>query len=53
MSEVKLYKGDCLLEMNNIQDKSIDCIICDLPYGTTTCAWDIIIPFDKLWEHNS
>ena len=50
MSEVKLYKGDCLVEMNNIPDKSIDCIICDLPYGTTACSWDIVIPFDKLWE---
>ena len=50
MSEVKLYNGDCLVEMNNIPDKSIDCIICDLPYGTTACSWDIVIPFDKLWE---
>lgn len=45
-----LYNGDCLEEMNKIADNSIDCIICDLPYGTTACAWDIIIPFDKLWE---
>ena len=50
MSEVKLYKGDCLVEMDNIPDKSVDCIICDLPYGTTSNKWDIIIPFDKLWE---
>ena len=50
MSEVKLYNGDCLIEINNISDKSIDCIICDLPYGTTACSWDIVIPFDKLWE---
>ena len=33
-----------------IDDKSIDCIICDLPYGTTKCTWDNVIPFDKLWE---
>ena len=36
--------------MPEIPDKSIDCIICDLPYGTTACSWDSIIPFDKLWE---
>ena len=50
MSEVKLYKGDCLVEMNNIPDKSVDCIICDLPYGTTSCSWDAIIPFEELWK---
>lgn len=47
---VDLYNGDCLDIMKNIPNKSIDCIICDLPYGTTSCPWDIIIPFDKLWE---
>ena len=46
-----LYKGDCLVEMNNIEDHSIDMILCDLPYGTTACKWDITLPFDKLWEH--
>ena len=46
-----LYKGDCLVEMNNIEDHSIDMILCDLPYGTTACKWDTILPFDKLWEH--
>ncbi len=46
----KLLHGDCLELMKNISDKSIDCIICDLPYGTTNCKWDILIPFDKLWE---
>jgi site-specific DNA-methyltransferase (adenine-specific) len=50
MSEVKLYNGDCLIEMAKIPDKSIDCVICDLPYGTTVCKWDVVIPFDKLWE---
>lgn len=50
MSNVVLYNGDCLVEMKKIADKSIDCIICDLPYGTTKCKWDIVIPFDKLWE---
>ena len=46
----KIYNEDCLMGMQKIDDKSIDCIICDLPYGTTKCSWDIIIPFDKLWE---
>ena len=50
MNEVKLYKGDCLVAMKDIPDKSIDMILCDLPYGTTACKWDVIIPFDKLWE---
>lgn len=47
----KIYHGDCLELMKEIPDKSVDCIICDLPYGTTTCKWDIVLPFDKLWEH--
>lgn len=50
MSEITLYHGDCLVEMNKIADKSIDMILCDLPYGTTACSWDVIIPFNKLWE---
>ena len=43
------HLGDCLELMPLIADKSIDMILCDLPYGTTSCAWDCIIPFDKLW----
>ena len=50
MSNINLYQGDCLEVMKEIKDKSIDMILCDLPYGTTKCKWDIIIPFDKLWE---
>lgn len=46
----KIYLGDCLELMKEIPDGSVDAIICDLPYGTTACAWDSIIPFDKLWE---
>lgn len=46
----KIYLGDCIELMKEIPDRSIDCIICDLPYGTTACAWDNVIPFDKLWE---
>lgn len=47
---VKLINGDCLEVMKTIEDKSIDMILCDLPYGTTACKWDIIIPFELLWE---
>ena len=47
---IELYKGDCLEEMKKIPDKSIDLILCDLPYGCTKCTWDVIISFDKLWE---
>ena len=47
---IKIYNGDCLLEMEKIPDKSVDMILCDLPYGTTICKWDSVIPFDKLWE---
>lgn len=50
MSEVTLYHGDCLEEMKKIDDKSIDLILCDLPFGCTANKWDSIIPFDKLWE---
>ena len=46
---IQLIKGDCLVEMQNIPDKSIDMILCDLPYGTTACKWDTIIPFEPLW----
>lgn len=46
----KLYKGDCLEIMKSIPDKSMDMILCDLPYGTTKCKWDTVIPLDKLWE---
>ena len=46
----KIYNEDCLDGMNRIPDKSVDMILCDLPYGTTACKWDEIIPFDLLWE---
>lgn len=46
----KLYCGDCLELMKELPARSIDAIIFDLPYGSTKCAWDIVIPFDKLWE---
>ena len=50
MSEITLWQGDCLELMNNIADTSVDCIICDLPYGMTAQKWDNIIDFNKLWE---
>ena len=46
----KIYNCDCLEGMKHIPNASIDAIICDLPYGTTACEWDTIIPFDQLWE---
>jgi len=50
MPKIELIQGDCLITMKDIPNKSIDMILCDLPYGTTACKWDTIIPFDKLWE---
>ena len=50
MSNINLYQGDCLEVMKQIKDKSIDMILCDLPYGMTKCKWDVIIPFEDLWE---
>ena len=46
----KLMQGDCLELMKDIPDGSVDMILCDLPYGTTACKWDSIIPFEPLWE---
>lgn len=46
----EIWHGDCLELMKDIPDKSIDMILCDLPYGTTACKWDTIIPFEPLWE---
>lgn len=47
---VDIYCGDCLQIMSDIEAGSIDMILCDLPYGTTTCKWDNVIPFEPLWE---
>ena len=47
---MKLIQGDCLQEMQNIESYSIDFILTDLPYGTTACSWDEIIPFEPMWE---
>ena len=46
----KVICGDCLVEMKKIPDKSIDMILCDLPYGTTQNKWDSVIPLEKLWK---
>jgi len=48
--EVKLLHGDCLELMQDIPDGSIDMILCDLPYGTTACKWDSVIPIEPLWK---
>jgi site-specific DNA-methyltransferase (adenine-specific) len=45
-----VHQGDCLELMKQINDKSVDMILCDLPYGTTACKWDVVIPFESLWE---
>jgi len=44
-----VIQGDCLEEMKNIPDGSVDMILTDLPYGTTACHWDTIIPFEPMW----
>jgi len=46
-----LWHGDCLDLMAHIPDGSVDMILCDLPYGTTACKWDSVIPFEPLWAH--
>lgn len=50
MNDVILKQGDCLKLMKKIKSESIDLILCDLPYGTSACKWDVIIPFEQLWE---
>ena len=50
MVDIKLMQGDCLEKMKDIPDGSVDLILCDLPYGTTACKWDSVIPFEPLWE---
>lgn len=49
LEDIHLYKDDCLEVMKEIETKSVDLILCDLPYGTTNCKWDTIIDFEKLW----
>jgi site-specific DNA-methyltransferase (adenine-specific) len=47
----RIYNEDCLIGMLKIPDASIDMILADLPYGQTASKWDVMIPFDLLWEH--
>ena len=47
----QIIHGDCFDVMKEISDKSIDMVLCDLPYGTTACKWDTCLPLDILWEH--
>jgi site-specific DNA-methyltransferase (adenine-specific) len=51
MNDIRLIEGDCLEVMGEIPDGSIDLVLCDLPYGITACKWDIVIPFEPLWDH--
>ena len=51
IGDCTLSLGDCMNLMNYIPDCSVDMILCDLPYGTTACKWDTVIPFDALWAH--
>lgn len=50
MNEINLMLGDCLERMKEIESGTVDMILCDLPYGTTCCSWDAVIPFEPLWE---
>lgn len=50
MADVQLFRGDCLEIMPSIESESVDLILADLPYGTTQCAWDSIIPLEPLWD---
>ena len=47
---INLLNGNCLEVMKELEDNSVDLILCDLPYGTTDCKWDSIIPFEPLWD---
>lgn len=47
---IDLIKGDCLEKMKCISDKSVDMILCDLPYGTTWAKWDDVLNFNELWK---
>lgn len=50
MTSTQLYHGDCIEIMPSFAERSVDMVLCDLPYGTTSNRWDVIIPFDSLWE---
>lgn len=48
---IQLYYGDCLKLMFDLPDNSVDMVCCDMPYGTTACKWDTVLPLDMLWYH--
>jgi site-specific DNA-methyltransferase (adenine-specific) len=48
---IDLMLGDCLEMMGEIEDGSVDMVLCDPPYGTTACKWDAVIPFEPMWAH--
>ena len=48
--QIRLHNCDCLVGMSRLETGSVDLVLCDLPYGTTNCAWDTVIPFQPLWE---
>lgn len=50
MSSIELKQGDCLELMKDVAENSVDLILCDLPYGTSACSWDSVVPMDKLWD---
>lgn len=49
-NDIEILNGDCLELMKQIPDRSVDCVICDLPFGSTSCPWDVVIPFEQLWK---
>lgn len=50
MPEYQLHLGDCLDVLPTLEDGSVDAILTDVPYGTTSCKWDVIIPLDEMWK---
>lgn len=53
MSDIRIFNEDCLTGMKRIPNGTVDMVLCDLPYGTTNCSWDAVIPFEPLWEQYS
>ena len=49
-TQIQIFNNDCLEQMKSIEDKSIDVIFCDLPYGQTSCKWDCKIDLDEFWK---
>ena len=50
MQNIELWQGDCLVKLQELIDNGVkvNSVICDIPYGTTACSWDEVIPFDKM-----